>query len=842
MDAISIGYSDGDVDTNRSHNLDLQSLVEQRYSRRQTLFGGVGAISAAALSATLAGCGDDDGGTPAASTPPTTVGFGASGQTSGGKVVTLGGTVMSGTVTNPRITQIPGPPVTLAGANTANATFIAPSVAATSTAVFRFTGTDATGRDIFSEASVVVDPAKLDFAAVAKNRADTVTVPPGYTVTVLYRLGDPLNAATSAYANNGTDTSFAARAGDHNNALHYYGLAATGNGRDDNNSRRGLLVMNHENITQVYLHPNGPTTGGPNGTRPEAEAFKEMEAHGVSIVKVTRDGDAGAWSYVQAGALNRRITPLTPMAISGPVRGSALVRTAFSPDGTQGRGTINNCANGYTPWGTNLTCEENWAGYFRRPPAQDNPLRTPKEVASLARAGVGGNGDYGWAQVVAADANNTIFRRWNATVSSASAPATADFRNEPNQYGWVVEIDPYDASAAPRKRTALGRFNHEGAWPGNFVAGRRPAFYMGDDARGEYTYKFVSSTPWVEADAQSMGRLAIGDKYLDSGTLYVARFNADGSGEWLPLVFGQGAVTAAYSRYSFADQADVLVNTRHAADAVGATRMDRPEWTAVNPATGEMYLTLTNNIQRTAEGSGVYPSTNAANPRAYRDPKPGGDVTQDPVSPPSVTVGNANGHILRLREAGDTTEATTFRWDIYLFAAGSDLGPTNVNISGLNAQNDMSSPDGLWFARPTNASGNVKPVLWIQTDDGAFTDQTNCMMLAAMPGVTGDGGPRTIANNDATRTSAQATVVGAPANEATLRRFLVGPVECEITGVDSTPDGRTLFVNIQHPGEDGNIASLKSNWPANQAAAAPGNRPRSATVVITKKDGGVVGL
>jgi len=314
-------------------------------------------------------------------------------------------------------------------------------------------------------------------------------------------------------------------------------------------------------------------------------------------------------------------------------------------------------------------------------------------------------------------------------------------------------------------------------------------------------------------------------------TLYVARFNADGTGTWLPLVFGQvpdRAATAADPAYVFADQNDILVNTRLAADFLGATKMDRPEWTATNPVTGEIYLTLTNNNAALRPLNG----TDAANPRHHNDPK--GAANQ---------FGNSNGHIIRLREAGDHSDAAGFAWDIYAFGAGADLDPANVNISGLDSTNDFSSPDGLWFSRETNASGKVKPVMWIQTDDSAYTDVTNCMMLAAMPGSVGDGGARTITitNRDATGASAtQATRVGA-APGANLRRFLVGPKECEITGVDSTPDGRTLFVNIQHPGENGTSAAPSSNWPQSQSGQASG-RPRSATIVITKDDGGVIGL
>ena len=332
-------------------------------------------------------------------------------------------------------------------------------------------------------------------------------------------------------------------------------------------------------------------------------------------------------------------------------------------------------------------------------------------------------------------------------------------------------------------------------------------------------------------------RLATGDKYLDAGTLYVAKMNADGTGAWLPLMFGQGPITAAAG---FVDQADVLLNTRLAADLLGATRMDRPEWTAVNPTTGEMYCTLTNNSSRTALNA------DAPNPRAYLDPKvPQGDVVNtDPPTAPAATRGNANGHVIRLREAGDTSEATSFAWDIYAFGAGRDLDPANINLSGLDDTNDFSSPDGLWFGPPSNASGQVSPVMWIQTDDGAYTDITNCMMLAAIPGVVGDGGTRTVTNTLNGQTGTVATRIG-KAPGATLRRFLVGPVGCEITGISSTPDGRSVFVNVQHPGDDGTPTRQVSNWPANQGNATvnpAGARPRSATIVITKDDGGVVGL
>lgn len=812
------GYTDGDVDTNHSTAVTLNELADQRYSRR-TLLRGSSAIVAATMGGSMvAACDSSDSfRTP---TPPR-VTAGAAITTTAGRMVTLTGTANDDkAVTAVAWTQTGGPTVTLTNANQDIATFMTPAVAARTNLTFQFAATDDAGNTSTATTTVTVDPATLGFTAVAKNKLDVVTVPTGYTVSVINRTGDPIAANVPAYKNDGTDTNFAQRIGDHGDALYWYGLSATGT-RDANSSTRGLLVQNHENINDQYLHVNGATTV--NGARPESEAQKEIDCHGVSVTEVS-EGTNRAWTVKQDSSFNRRITPATPMVFNGPAKGSDLLKTVYSPTGVAGRGTINNCANGTTPWGSALTCEENWAGYFRR--SGDTANRTAKEVTALSRYGVtSSTGSYGWSTVVAADSSNTLFRRWDARAGTGAA--TSDFRNEPNQFGWIVEIDPYAPTSTPRKRTALGRMGHEGCWPGLFVVGKKPAWYMGDDSRREYMYKFVSATAWVAADANATDRLAMGDKYLDAGTLYVAKFNADGTGTWMPLVYGQNGLDGTNTAYPFADQADVLVNTRLAADKLGATPMDRPEWTATNPATGEIYLTLTNNNAAGRPLTG----TDAANPRHYNDPK--GTTAQ---------YGNPNGHIIRIKETD--TEATTFTWDIYAFGAGADLNATNINLSGLNDTNDFSSPDGLAFARATNAGGQVKPLMWIQTDDGAYTDVTNCMMLAALPGTVGDGGARTITNTGTGgATATQATRIGA-APGVNLRRFLVGPVECEITGVDSTPDGRTLFVGIQHPGEGGTPAAPSSHWPASQAGGtvAATVRPRSAVVVITKNDGGVVGL
>ena len=633
---------------------------------------------------------------------------------------------------------------------------------------------------------------KLGFEAVAKSLADVLTVPPGYSARTLFRTGDPIAAGVAAYLNDGTDADMHLRAGDQHDAIAYYGLGGAGQWAPGNSSR-GLLAMNFENILPSYLHPAGATS-----PRPQAQVDKEIAAHGVGIVEIRKHG--GAFEVVPDSPMNRRITAATPMELRGPVAGSALAITRYDPSGRATRGTVNNCANGVTPWGTYLTCEENWNGYFRRA-STDAANRTAAENKSLSRYGVGAGagGANAWASL-AGDA----YERWNTTKLGASADGSDDYRNVTNTFGWVVEIDPFDPSAAPRKRTTMGRMGHEGAWVGPVKPGEPVVFYMGDDARFEYVYKFVSARGY---DPSRRG-LAAGDYYLDEGTLYVARFHDDGTGDWIELAHGSNGLTAANAVFPFTDQAAVLVNTRLAADAVGATRMDRPEWAAVHPRTGEVYLTLTNNTNR---GIGSNPGPNAANPRNY-DATTGSTTTS--------LNGNVNGHIIRWREDGNYAGALTFVWDIYLFGARAAY-PADVNASGLGDDNDFSSPDGLWF--------DPRGLLWIQTGDGAYTDVTNCMMLAAVPGSVGDGAPVTLGS--------QSTVAGAPATSDNLRRFLVGPVDCEITGVCMTPDNRAMFVNIQHPGEGGTFAAPNSHWPDGGAS-----RPRSATVVITRDDGGPIGL
>ena len=646
-------------------------------------------------------------------------------------------------------------------------------------------------------------PKTLNFTPVAKNKNDIVTVPEGYQAIVLYALGDSINPAFSGWDDNNIPSgpSFQFRSGDCHDGMSFFGLNSTTKRYDSSISDQGLLVMNHEYINPTFLHPKGATQ--PNGQRPEDEVIREMNAHGVSIIHIQKDPKTQMVSLVKDSLFNRRITASTIIDFAGPASGSSLLSTLYSPSGKQTRGTHNNCGNGYTPWGTYLTTEENFAGYFARA-QNDNSKRTSAEITALNRYGIkeGANSRYGWETAVGSVELQDNYDRWSANASATTEKE--DYRNVPNNFGWIVEIDPFDSRQNPVKRTALGRFAHEDCRASRLREDDNLAFYMGDDSRGEYIYKFVSDQKWNKRDIN--GGYAAGDKYMNHGKLYVAKFNNDGSGQWIELTYGKNGLNENNTVYPFRSQADVVTFARLAADSVGATKMDRPEWVAVNPENGEVYVTLTNNSNR-----GSKHNLDAANPRNYNNSK--------------GAKGNVNGHIIRFREAGDTTTAESFKWDIYLFGAEAAMA-SNINLSGLNDHNDLSSPDGMWF--------DPRGVLWIQTDDGAYTNVTNCMMLAALPGQVGDGAK-------AITSAGQETVVGAKVTDQNLRRFLTGPKECEITGVTMTPDYKAIFINVQHPGEDSNSYDKPtSHWPASQTNPTSTARPRSATVVITRKDGGVI--
>ena len=373
--------------------------------------------------------------------------------------------------------------------------------------------------------------------------------------------------------------------------------------------------------------------------------MKEINYHGVLIAEVNKSGSN--WSYKLDSGFNRRITAGTEVKITGPAAYlndiKTFLQSKYSPTGVVARGTLNNCGSGKTPWGTYLTCEENWAVYFVMPIGSNEV--DAKTIASRGRYGVAKtplaatvttSTSQGWHTVSSTDDR---FSRW--IVSAVGASATEDFRNEPNCFGYNVEIDPLTTTAVTSKRVAMGRFAHEAAVYGLPKVGSPLAFYMGCDARNEYIYKFVTTANW---DAADIGKgMTAGDKYLNEGKLYVAKFSSDGSGIWIELTISDSRISS-YANYTFANQADVLVNARHTADAVGATKMDRPEWGAVNPANGEIYFALTNNNASNRTPTKV----DAANPRAYTDldGKKG--------------AGNPNGHIIRFKETSSLSTANSF--------------------------------------------------------------------------------------------------------------------------------------------------------------------------------------
>jgi len=679
----------------------------------------------------------------------------------------------------------------------------------------------------------------LNFQSVMPSSEDLVTLPEGYKARVFYAYGDPTNDSVSPFSNNGTEpgVEFDNRSGDHHDGIYFFGMDDDDN-FDPTRSDQGVLCINHENITQALMHVGVPSVDE-NGNRTNLdEVRKEQRAHGVSCIAIRRIPGSNNFEVVANSPLNRRITSLTGTDMAGPAAGSSLLHTRFSPTGTHGRGTLNNCGHGFTPWGTYLTCEENYDLYFRNDnvvaaEAAGDPV-TPEVTNGYANflSGAGvrvESGLYGWATLAGhPEEENDEFARFNITPTGAGA--ANDYRNEANQYGYIVEIDPFNPEAAPRKRTGLGRFAHEGCWPSNPREGQPMAFYMGDDDQLQFIYKFVSDTIY-DGPANGESALETGDRFMDEGTLYVARFVDFGggqlSGQWIPLRTDNPKLRTANEsgpfQGLFGTLDSILVHARGAAFTVGATPMDRPEWSAVDPNTGEIYLTLTNNSDRRAFDDADEVARMAGD-EGSRD-----EVTEfladrefgvDSANPRGP---NSDGHIIRMRENGDTTAATSFTWDIFLFGANIADRPEG-NFSGLDISNEFTDCDGLWF---DNAG-----VLWIQTDGGQPND-SNDQMLAAITDRVGEDGITPSNSTDR------------------LRRFLVGPVDCEITGITQTPDRRTLFINVQHPGADGSVVAdapdtFTSNWPAASGANASetgvaGNRARSATIMITREDGGLIG-
>ena len=638
--------------------------------------------------------------------------------------------------------------------------------------------------------------------------ADRVTVPAGYTANVLVAWGDPIAVGGVAYKGDASNTAAeqAKQYGMHTDGMHFFPFVSRGQASSD----RGVLCANNEYTHEEILFTDGQVGAGYTIEK----CRKSQAAHGVSILEIRRSNNK--WNVANNSIYGRRLTANTPMQISGPAAGHPLMQTkefnitpsASIPTGkmTNGRvanGTINNCAHGITPWGTYLTCEENWNGNFGASSAL--PATSASEAGKLYnRYGVTKDGfGYKW---------HTVDPRFDLTVNP----------NETNLFGWVVEVDPFDPNHVPVKRTALGRFKHESA---QYVvdSNNNVAIYMGDDERNEYIYKFVCTHKY------NPNNRAANRNLLDHGTLYVARFDADMSGDWIaltPATLGKDNVALRDNpNFTGANDAEVLakilIKTRMAADAVGATMMDRPEWTGARPRINgydeiEVYCTLTNNNRR---GSSATPSSNKA------DGSTTAASARPAVDAANPRQDNIYGHIIRWREDGKTVTATSFGWDIFVqcgdTATTKTAKATNDYKGDIvdtpDGSADLGAPDGLWF----DGFGR----LWVQTDQ------------------VGDG------SGDWVHIGANSLSCADPVSKE-FRRFLTGPNRCEVTGITMTPDGKTLFVGVQHPGEDATASNPTqySNWPASQwtvradgVTALPGGRPRSSVVVITKNDGGIIG-
>ncbi len=562
---------------------------------------------------------------------------------------------------------------------------------------------------------------RFAFDAIAASTADEIVVPNGYKAEILVRWADPMWSDSVAFDQDsrGTAASQARTFGDNTDGMEVF-----------LQDGKTLMVVNNEYTNRKIIWGN--RADGKAETADDVE--KGMLAHGVSVVELANDGDG--WKVVIDSPYNRRITPQTEMALTGPAAGSDLVKTAADPSGTTSLGTWNNCGSGKTPWGTYLACEENFNGYFSA--ADENHEVSPE----LARYGVSASDwGYGWAR---------IDDRFDVSKNP----------NEPNRAGFVVEIDPTDPTSTPKKRTALGRFKHENA---EAVVNRdgRVVIYMGDDERGEFMYRYVSDGVYAAGvDTNDL---------MENGTLYAAQFDPSGKGTWLALTPEATGMAAD----------EIAVWTRIAASKLGATTMDRPEWITANPNSDEVYCALTNNKNR-----GI--KTNK-----------GGDAT--PVEGPNPREANKYGQIVRWTPEGGDHTADSFDWDLYVLAGNPAVHQDDkAGSDNVNDGNMFNSPDGLAF----DSNG----LLWIQTDgnysnEGDFAGQGNNQMLAGDP-VTGE-----------------------------IRRFLVGPREAEVTGLCWSGDRRAMFVGIQHPGEKGD-----SHWPDGGTTV-----PRSAIIVVTREDGGLVG-
>ncbi|WP_349360873.1 PhoX family phosphatase [Stappia sp.] len=593
----------------------------------------------------------------------------------------------------------------------------------------------------------------FSFTELESGNDETHHIAEGYNADVLIRWGDPIFADVADFdPRNQSAEDQLKRFGYNNDYVGFVPLAEDGS--------RGLLCVNHEYTNEEVMFPGigrQDNKGFADMTRALVDI--EMAAHGGSIFEIARGAD-GKWAVVRDSRYNRRISALdTEMTFSGPAAGHDRLKTSADPDGMTVIGTINNCAGGITPWGTYLMAEENFHGYFwtDKLDADGNPVLEGADAASLKRYGAPGRW-YNWGQ---------HHDRFNLDTEP----------NEVNRFGWIVEVDPMDPASTPVKHTALGRFRHEGA-ESIVNSDGRVVLYSGDDARFDYVYKFVSAGTVSDDRAANM-------KLLSEGTLYVGKFHEDGRLEWLPLVHGEGPLTA---ENGFASQADVLIDTRLAADALGATPMDRPEDVQPGPD-GKVYMMLTNNTRRKPG------QEDAANPRAD----------------------NAFGHIVEMIAPDGDHGATTFAWNI-LVKCGDPA------VADVGAQWGPETSEHGWFASPDNCAIDADGRLWVSTDQGSNWAKTG--KSDGLYAVETEGELR-----------------------GSSKLFFRCPVGGELCGPYFTQDQTTLFLAVQHPGTDGtkNFKGFErestfedpaTRWPD----FTDGMPPRPSVVVVTRTDGGKIGV
>ncbi|MBI4205040.1 MAG: PhoX family phosphatase [Betaproteobacteria bacterium] len=578
------------------------------------------------------------------------------------------------------------------------------------------------------------------FTEIGRSLDETTHVAPGYDVQVLIRWGDPIHTSGPPFRpGQQTAAEQEVQFGMDNDFIAFMPLPHASRTSD-----RGLLCVNHERNTAHLSWPKmSPGNYASRMTRERCEV--EMASQGHTVIEIARAGNA--WHLVADSRYNRRITcRSTAIRISGPAAGHERLKTRVDPAGMRVMGTLNNCAGGVTPWGTVLTAEENFHLYFIGKSKQE------REAAAWKRYGIDGRGIYLWGR---------YFERFNLDREP----------NEPNRFGWIVEIDPYDPQSTPVKRTALGRCKHECATTAVSHDGR-VAVYSGDDERMEYVYKFVTRGQYDPS------RPAANRELLDEGTLYVAKFEENGKMRWLPLVFGEGPLTAANG---FRSQADVAIEARRAADLLGATPMDRPEDVEANPLTGHIYVVMTYNDGRKAD------QLNVANPRA---PNYCGHIIE--IAPPTV-------------DGKPDHTATECTWGFFL------LGGDPVNPKHHARYRASVTPNG-WLCRPDNVAFDPKGRIWIATDG-----QDDSVGFADSVYAAETSGER----------------------RGITRCFFSAPRGAEICGPAFTPDGTTLFLAIQHPGDEkgSTFDQPSTRWPDFK----DGMPPRPSVIAITKADGGEIG-